>query len=67
MKVIELENNNIKLVADENKIIQSKATHFDEELNTEVPDVEGTIVYLGKNDNAENYIEEEVEYGSSKI
>lgn len=67
MKVIELENNNIKLVADENKIIQSKATHFDEELNTEVPDVEGTIVYLGKNDKPENYIEVEVKDGCSEI
>ena len=59
MKIIELENGNIKLAADEGKIIQSKATHYDEELQKDVPDVEGTIIYLGKNDSAENYIEVE--------
>lgn len=48
-----------KLVAEEGKIIVSKARHYDEELEKEVPDVQGKIVYLGKNDNEENY--EEVE------
>jgi len=61
MKVIELESKNIKLVADESKIIKSKATHFDEELQKEVADISGEIIYLGKNDKAENYVEVEKE------
>ena len=65
MKVIR--SKNIKLIADEGKIIQSLATHFDEELQKEVPDVEGTIIYLGKNDKPENYIEVEVEDGCSEV
>lgn len=59
MKIVKLENNNIKLVADEGKVIQSKATHYDEETNQTVPDVQGTVIYLGKNDSEENY--EEIE------
>jgi len=59
MEVIELKNKNIKLVADENKVIQSRARHFDEEAGYDVPDVLGEIIYLGKNDVAENY--EEIE------
>lgn len=59
MQVIALENENTKLVADEGKMIQSKATHYDEELKQEVHDVQGEIIYLGKNDSEENY--EEVE------
>lgn len=46
-----------KLVADEGKIIQSKATHIDEETNKEVADISGETIYLGKNDKQENYIE----------
>ena len=61
MKVVELKNKNIKLVADEGKILESKATHFDEELGQEVADISGEVIYLGKHDRAENY--EEVEKG----
>jgi hypothetical protein len=57
MKIIELKNGNLKLEADEVKIIQSKATHYDEEQEKDVPDVEGTIIYLGKNDSVDNYVE----------
>lgn len=59
MKIIELKNGNLKLKADDGKIIQSKATHYDEEQEKEVQDVEGTIIYLGKNDSPENYVEVE--------
>ena len=59
MKIVK--SKNIKLIADEGKIIQSKATHFDEELQVTVPDVEGTVIYLGKNDVVENYVEVEME------
>lgn len=59
MKIIELKNGNLKLLADEGKIIRSLSTHYDEELEKDVPDVEGTIIYLGKNDSVENY--EEIE------
>lgn len=59
MKVEKLENGNIRLLADEGKIIQSKSTHYDEELNKEVSDIESTIIYLGKNDSEENYMEVE--------
>ena len=61
MKVEKLKNGNIRLLADEGKIIQSKKTHHDEELQQEIPDVESTIIYLGKNDEVENYIEVEEE------
>ena len=52
-----------KLVAGDGKVLRSKATHFDEELKKEVADVEGTIIYLGKNDSEDNYeeVNEEVE------
>lgn len=59
--IIELSNGNIKLVAEEGFVIKSKETHLDEETNTEVPNVEGTIIYLGKNDSANNYIKTQVE------
>lgn len=65
MKVEKLENGNIRLLADEGKIIQSKKTHYDEELQQDVQDVESTIIYLGKNDEVENYME--VENGSSEV
>lgn len=61
MQIIELKKKNIKLIADEGKTIQSKAMHFDEECGEDVPDVVGEIVYLGKNDVAENYEEIEKE------
>lgn len=61
MKVVELKNKNVKLVSDEGKILQSKVTHFDEELGQEVPDISGEVIYLGKHDKEENY--EEVEKG----
>lgn len=65
MKVEELKNGNIRLLASVGKIIQSKSTHYDEELQKDVPDVESTIVYLGKNDSIENYTE--VENGNIEI
>ena len=65
MKIVKLENNNIKLVADEGKIIQSKATHIDEETNETVPDVQGPVIYLGKNDSEENY--EEIESTEEEV
>ena len=61
MEVVKLKNKNIMLVANEGKIIQSKATHFDEELGQEVADISGEVIYLGKHDKEENY--EEVEKG----
>lgn len=61
MKVVELKNKNIKLVADRGKMIQSKAMHYDEELGQEVSDISGEVIYLGKNDRAENYEEVEKE------
>lgn len=48
-----------KLVAEDGKIIQSKATHIDEETNKEVADISGEVIYLGKNDKQENYVEVE--------
>ena len=61
MKVVELKNKNVKLVADEGKIIQSKSTHIDEESGQEVANIKGEVIYLGKNDKQENYIEVEKE------
>lgn len=61
MKIEKLESGNIRLLADEGKIIQSKKTHYDEELQKDVPNVESTIVYLGKNDSEENYIEIDIQ------
>ena len=46
MKVVELKNKNIKLVADRGKMIQSKAMHYDEELGQEVSDISGEVIYL---------------------
>ena len=46
-----------RIVADKGKIIQSKATHIDEESGQEVADISGETIYLGKNDSEENYIE----------
>lgn len=65
MKIEKLENGNIRLLADEVKIIQSKKMHYDEELQKDVPNVESTLIYLGKNDEVENYME--VENGSSEV
>ena len=48
-----------RIVADEGKILQSKATHFDEELGQDVPNISGKVIYLGKNDKEENYVEVE--------
>lgn len=61
MKIIKLKNSRLKLEADKGKIIQSKSTHYDEELENDVPDIEGTIIYLGKHDSPDNYIEIELE------
>ena len=57
MKVEEVKTT--KLIAGEGKIIRSKKTHYDEEAKKEVPDVEGKVIYLGKNDKADNYVEVE--------
>lgn len=59
MQIIKLKNKNIKLVADEGMIIQSRAMHIDEESKEEVADISGETIYLGKNDKQENYIEVE--------
>ena len=61
MKIVKLKNNNVKLVAEKGKVIQSKATHIDEETNEAVPNVKGPVVYLGKNDSSENYVEIDAE------
>ena len=61
MRVVKLKNGNLKLVADEGKMIQSKATHIDEESGEEVADISGETIYLGKNDKQENYVEVEKE------
>ena len=61
MKVEEFIKGCFRIVADEGKILQSKASHFDEELGQEVPDISGEVIYLGKHDKEENY--EEVEKG----
>lgn len=61
MKVEEFIKGCFRIVADEGKMIQSKATHFDEELGQEVPDISGEVIYLGKNDRQENYVEVEKE------
>ena len=61
MKVVELKNGNVKLVAEVGRMIQSRARHYDEELKKDVADVQGSMIYLGKNDRVENY--EEVEEG----
>lgn len=65
MKIEELKNENVRLLADEGKIIKSIKTHYDDELQKDVPDVESTIVYLGKNDSIENYME--VENGNIEV
>lgn len=61
MRIVELKNGNVKLVAEEGRVIQSRAEHYDEELEGEVADVKGAVVYLGRNDMAENYVEIEKE------
>ncbi|MDE6947550.1 MAG: hypothetical protein K2P14_10255 [Anaeroplasmataceae bacterium] len=57
MKKVKLDNGNIKLVAEDGYIVQSKATYFDEEKEQNVPNIESKIIYLGKNDSEDNYIE----------
>ena len=47
----------IKLIADENKIIVSKAVHYDYELEKQVPNIIGEIIVLGIKDKVENYKE----------
>lgn len=64
MEVVKLKNKNIMLVANEGKIIQSKATHFDEELQEDVADISGETIYLGIHNKAENY--EEVQKGEEE-
>ena len=46
-----------RIVAEEGKIIESKARHYDEELGEEVADIVSEVIYLGKNDASENYVE----------
>lgn len=50
-----------RIVAEEGKIIESKARHYDEELGEEVADIVSEVIYLGKNDGADNYEEIEKE------
>lgn len=57
MQIVKLKNNRIKLVAEEGKIIRSYSTIYDEELKKNIAEVEGNIIYLGKNDKIENYYE----------
>lgn len=59
MKVEEFIKGCFRIVADRGKVIQSKATHFDEELEREVADISGEVIYLGKHDKEENYVEVE--------
>ncbi len=61
MDVVRLRNGNVKLVADEGKMIESKARYVDEETGKEVADISGETIYLGKNDKQENYVEVEKE------
>ncbi len=61
MKVEEFIKGCFRIVADKGKIIQSKATHYDEETEQEVVNVQGEVIYLGKNDSSENYEEVEKE------
>ena len=61
MKVEEFIKGCFRIVADEGKILQSKASHFDEELGQDVADISGEVIYLGKNDKKENYEEVEKE------
>lgn len=63
MEEEKLKSGKIKLVAKEGYIIKSKSTHYDEEKGQEVPDVEGTLIYLGINDSVENYEDEKIEEG----
>lgn len=61
MKIEEFVKGCFRIVADDGKIIQSKATHYDEEAKQEVADIQGEVIYLGKNDSEENYEEVEKE------
>lgn len=54
--IVELENGNIKLIAEEGFVIRSKDFYLDEEKETFVPNIEGTLIYLGINDSADNYV-----------
>lgn len=47
----------IELKAEENKIIISKSTYFDEELGQEVPEIKSEQIFLGIYDSPENYYE----------
>lgn len=61
MKVEEFRKGYFRIVADEGKVIQSKATHYDEERGKELADIVSETIYLGKNDSEENYEEVEKE------
>lgn len=61
MKVEEFIKGCFRIVADDGYIIQSKATHYEEESGQEVSDISGEVIYLGKNDRQENYVEVEKE------
>lgn len=61
MEVEEFVKGSFRLIAKEGYIIKSKATHYDEETGQEVPDIEGTLIYLGINDSVENYEAKEIE------
>lgn len=57
MRIEEFRKGYFRLVADEGKVIQSKARHVDEKMDERVPDIMGSVIYLGKNDVMENYEE----------
>ena len=50
MKVEEFIKGCFRIVADDGYIIQSKATHYEEESGQEVSDISGEVIYLGKKD-----------------
>ena len=56
MKKEEFRESCFRLVANDGCIIQSKATHYDEESGQDVPDIQGEKIYLGKNDSEDNYV-----------
>lgn len=59
--IVKLDNGNIKLVAEDGYIIQSKSMHLDKESGQDIADVSGKTIYLGKNDVVENYIKVKTE------
>lgn len=61
MKVEEFREGCFRIVADSGKMIESKLKHYDEEMEQDVANIRGEVIYLGKNDSEENYEEVEKE------